>query len=287
MLKPIRYLMFITLLITFLSACRDGDGGALSPPDTDLTGNWGVVETVTSSNCPEEGGAVSYSVEVTQDGNQLIIFAPNGIFAGEISGSSINWLANYIDSDDSTIDSNVSLTVDDSGNRITGTATWTATYVGGSCNGTNSIVANRTSGGGLSSNNEIEPNPISNPQTISVNAEMRGQVSGARMRFPDSSTLNTPIGFDPGEDYDAFTFTVTSGGVYSFNLKTNGEDLDLYLFNPDINLLIALSDASGGSDENIDNLLTDANSTFVLVVVPWDLSLSTGNGNYTLTITQR
>jgi len=231
---------------------------------------------------------VSYSVEVTQDGNQLIIFAPNGIFAGEISGSSINWSANYIDSDDSTIDSDVSLTVDASGNRITGTATWTAAYTGGSCNGTNSIVANRTSGGGgtPSSDNEIEPNPINNPQTISVNAKIRGQVSGSKIQFPNPATLSDLLGFDSGEDYDAFKFTPASNGIFSFNLATNGEDMDLFLFNLDLNKLIVFSNDTGGNDENIDNLVAGPTDTFVLVVAPWDLTLASGNGNYTLTITQ-
>ncbi len=279
-----------TLVFSFaVASCGGGggDGASLLPPDVNLTGNWNVVESITSSNCPTESTEL-YSVSITQDGNALTVDAPDGAFSGQISGSSINWSGSYVDNSNSTISANVSLTVNASGNQITGAATWTATYVGGSCNGSSSVVVDRTSGVSTLPN-EIEPNQINSPQQISVPTEINGQVSGAKISFAeaDLGTLGGIQGFDSGEDYDAFVFTPASNGIFSFNLVTNGEDLDLYLLNLDSDTLIAFSNEPGGIDENINNLIADTTNTFVVMVLPWDLNLASGNGNYTLTISQQ
>lgn len=109
---------------------------------------------------------------------------------------------------------------------------------------------------------------------------------GARVRFSIQGKITDVLGFETGEDYDAFEFTPASNGMFNIRLDPNGEDLDLYLFNLDTGVLIESSTGFGGVIDRIDNLVIETTITYVVLVVPWDLTLASGNGNYSLDISR-
>lgn len=118
----------------------EGEGAASG----NVSGRWSVVTTPQSDSCGD-AGSESYDLDITQSGSSVTATAPDGrSYQGTLSGSTLRWMGSYPEQGGTTT---VNLMGTLSGERVTGTASWTWSGPDGSCEGTSSFTATRISGG--------------------------------------------------------------------------------------------------------------------------------------------
>ncbi|MEE8143291.1 MAG: hypothetical protein V3T77_09335 [Planctomycetota bacterium] len=100
-----------------------GGGAPLLDPIADLTGSWFYSEACDRADCGEGVVVDEYAIEITQNGNSLVVNTPYGLFFGTISGNNASW-------DGSRFDGNgvraftVTLIVASDGNTMVGLDDW-------------------------------------------------------------------------------------------------------------------------------------------------------------------
>jgi hypothetical protein len=134
-----------TALVLSLLACGGGGGGNNDPAPTtpaNVAGSWTVTETSTSNNC---GDLVdpAYSITITQNGGNLSVSTPVGVFTGTINGSTVGWTGSYPEDGGTTTITSMTATVASSGNTFSGTSNWSWSGPGGPCSGSTTFTGTR------------------------------------------------------------------------------------------------------------------------------------------------
>ncbi len=129
-----------------LSLLAGGCGGdsKLAAPSTDLTGTWLVSVTMGSNTCGDTPGVTDTSmVTITHQAGSNSFTISDGS-TGTIDGNRVSF-ASSGPAGNCTISLSVtsSVTLDPSGDIGTGSASFTCTWTGGSCNGTDSVTVTR------------------------------------------------------------------------------------------------------------------------------------------------
>jgi chitodextrinase len=148
------FMLLSISVMLFSPGCGGGGGGGgnnLQPPTYNATGLWNVTETGKSGNCPQLAPKQNYSLAVNHSAgsNSLVVtdLNTNMTYPGTISGSTINYSGPGIDSNcPDGFSLSVTLTMS-SETFLSGNATWTCNYTGGSCNGTTTFTASKSGGG--------------------------------------------------------------------------------------------------------------------------------------------
>jgi hypothetical protein len=267
MIKKLGTLLFLTSLL-ILSACGGGGGGGapLETPIGDVSGNWRINDTSTSTNsaCNE---VTQSTLTFSQSGNTGTVTDQFGnVFTGTISGNTISWSGSYPDAPGTTTINSLSGTIAPSCNSLNGTSTWSYVETGFSCSGTSVFTGTRINpigcgtGGGGGTIPEVEPNDLpSEAQIITLPVTITGSMSNI--------------------DTDGFEFTLTGAQTITATL-TGGTttDMDLFLFNAVGPVII---DASTGFDSNESITSPLGAGSFQVVILPFDVPTTT---SYTLTI---
>jgi hypothetical protein len=114
-----------------------GGGGAQEPAVIGISGTWRITENV-NGNC-EPPYSETYQISIQQDGADLRINMPNGVFfAGLIDGTDVFWDGSY-PTDGGTTTLDVAVTINEAGTSLSGRATWSWTDGSERCNGTTNI----------------------------------------------------------------------------------------------------------------------------------------------------
>ena len=118
----------------------------LQPPLVDLNGSWTVTETIVSGDCDDLGVRSTYSVDIAQAGNDLVVSAPGGTLSGTISGRTIDVSGRQseVDGVSETFWTNIEVALD--GNSVSGAAAFVFTssfFPEDNCDGATSIFATR------------------------------------------------------------------------------------------------------------------------------------------------
>lgn len=143
------YLVLAAVLV-LMFGCGGGGGGGSSDTPLDVAGVWTIVETSGENTCDEPVGVVeTYDVTVVQDGTDLTVTTPMGVFTGSIDGDAVEWTGSFEEDGGTTTITLMDLTVSEDGTRVTGTADWTWTNGTFICEGTMSVTGTM----------KIEPDP--------------------------------------------------------------------------------------------------------------------------------
>ena len=135
-----RYLVGFVCVLAVLSfaACGSGDGDCAEPAG-DASGVWQMNATPIEDTC--DGDLTPYALWVTilQEGNALTGQTPEGTLTGTICGDRVQMSDTYSVQGGGTSTVNLELTVLADGNSVEGSATWSWTYGGESCGGSESL----------------------------------------------------------------------------------------------------------------------------------------------------
>jgi len=116
--------------------------GCATEPEM-VSGVWSITETVNATACGEGTYTDTYNITVTQNGSDLTVSTPVGVFDGQIDGNQLEWEGSYSE-DGGIVEVDLTLTVN--GNSLTGSSTWTWSDGVASCAGTTSVSGVRSSG---------------------------------------------------------------------------------------------------------------------------------------------
>jgi len=148
-MNPRAFLSFITALLTafILSACGGGGGGGgssdtLAPPIGDISGDWSVTETITSTDCPSAANDY-YTLSVSQSGNTVNVYDGANTFQGVLDGNILRWSGSYYESGGYNTINSMALTVASDCNSLSGNVGWTWSDGSFSCSGTTAVSASR------------------------------------------------------------------------------------------------------------------------------------------------
>lgn len=125
-------------------AVEVGEGTAGPPAPLDLSGTWAVTDTNMSNTCGVTQEELSFSYTDTnvqaEDGKSVSITEGlnDRTYTYTLSGNTLSYSGRYY-RPTCTIDASVALSLS-SPTFASGAATWTCSYTGGSCSGTNSIT---------------------------------------------------------------------------------------------------------------------------------------------------
>lgn len=117
--------------------------GCATEPEM-VSGVWTITETVNAVACGEGTYQDTYTITVTQDGSDIAVSTPVGLFEGKIDGNQLQWEGSYPE-DGGIVTIDLTLTVN--GNSLSGSSTWTWSDGSFSCSGTTSVSGVRSSGG--------------------------------------------------------------------------------------------------------------------------------------------
>ena len=109
------------------------------PGVSGVEGKWRITETVDAVDCEEGVSVDTYEVLVLQDGNQLTVGTPVGIFEGFINGNTLDWSGSYPDDGGTTTES-FSITFNATIDSLTASSSWSWSGDGESCSGSSSAV---------------------------------------------------------------------------------------------------------------------------------------------------
>mgnify|MGYP001481666773 CR=1 FL=1 len=138
------YLVLVAMLV-LLFGCGGGGGGSSDTP-LDVAGVWKIVETSGANTCDEPVGVVdTYEITVAQDGTELTVTTPMGVFTGSIAGDVLKWTGSFDEDGGTTTITLMDLTVSEDGKSISGTADWTWGIDNViSCTGSMSVTGTKT-----------------------------------------------------------------------------------------------------------------------------------------------
>lgn len=100
-------------------------GASCTTPAADLTGPWGVLETIDETGCGGTTDFDNYVAGVTQSGNSLSVVIRGVTYAGTICGPIVSWTGSFPDPDGGTITvTSMTLTLGGGGTTMSGQASW-------------------------------------------------------------------------------------------------------------------------------------------------------------------
>ncbi|MDT8421627.1 MAG: hypothetical protein RQ754_14465 [Desulfuromonadales bacterium] len=135
------YLLLAAMLV-LMFGCGGGGGG--SSKTLDVAGVWTIVETSGENTCDEPVGVMeTYDITVVQDGTDLTVTTPMGVFSGSIAGDVVEWTGSFAEDGGTTTITLMDLLVSEDGKSISGTADWTWTNGAFTCEGSMSVTATK------------------------------------------------------------------------------------------------------------------------------------------------
>lgn len=149
----------IFLILTLLGACTgsSGDGNANNEntdPIGDLSGNWQVTGTESSSTPECDGVSFSTLATIVQSGNNISATGDDGSsLSGTITGNQVSFSGSYPEDGGTTIINSSTLTISTDCNQFSGNDSWSWTNGVLSCSGTSTYTGTRLTGSGCSNGN--------------------------------------------------------------------------------------------------------------------------------------
>jgi hypothetical protein len=131
----------IALAVLAFAACGDNDGNCGEP--LDAAGEWEMTATPIEDSCDDDLTPYTFRVTITQEGNALTAQTPEGTLTGTICGDQVQISGSYSVEGGGTSTVNLALTVSADGNSVEGSDTWSWTYDGQSCRGSESLIGIR------------------------------------------------------------------------------------------------------------------------------------------------
>ena len=135
-------LMCVCALSVASVACG-GEQAGCAEPAGDATGVWEITATPIEDRCDDDLAPYTFWVTIMQDGNGLTAQTPEGTLPGTICGDQIQMSGSYSVEGGGTSTVNLALTVSADGNSVEGSDTWSWTYRGESCGGSDVVVGIR------------------------------------------------------------------------------------------------------------------------------------------------
>ncbi len=114
-----------------LTSCGDSTG-------PDVSGIWTITEVVNAVDCGEGTYTDTYTMTVTQSGNEITVLVSGLAFTGTLEGNRLRWSGSYPE-DAGITTLNADVTISDDGNSLSGSASWTWTDGSFSCSGTTQV----------------------------------------------------------------------------------------------------------------------------------------------------
>jgi chitodextrinase len=134
----------------------------------DVAGDWNVTENITS-NCPGDPNHAQYLVSITQNGDNLTVFAGGQSFSGKLQGNTVSWSGSYPEDGGTTTISDLKLNLSGGGNSLTGTSKWSWSDGIDSCSGVSQVSGTRV--------NPLDTSPPTAPSGLSVTPGVSSSLS--------------------------------------------------------------------------------------------------------------
>ena len=137
------------LIITSCSSSDSGSSIPVTPPIGDISGGWSIFET-NSSVTSECNGTDAYDVTITQTDNAISVTGATSVevgATGTLSGSSLSLTGSRPFESGTLTYSSITATIPADCSSFEAKTVWSYSEPEGSCTGTGTISANRTSGG--------------------------------------------------------------------------------------------------------------------------------------------
>jgi hypothetical protein len=135
-------LIWILVLSVAFVACGGEEAGCAEPA-ADAAGVWEMTATPIEDSCDGDLTPYTFWVTIMQDGNALTAHTPEGTLPGTICGDQVQISGSYSVEGGGTSTVNLALTVSADGNSVEGSDTWSWTYDGQSCRGSESLIGIR------------------------------------------------------------------------------------------------------------------------------------------------
>jgi len=240
------FLALISALFTaiILTACGGGGGGGggttLSPPIGDISGDWSVTETITSTDCPSAAND-AYTLSVSQNVNTVNVYDGVNSFQGVLDGNILRWSGSYYESGGYNTINTMALTVASDCNSLGGDVSWSWSDGTYSCSGTTAVSANRINPVGCSATTTT-PTDLSGLagtwygsiedmagtlHTLSVTIDTSGNITSTLVDGTSTGTTAT-ITADAtySQVYDFLYSDGTSGGFIPDSAKQHAAFID-------------------------------------------------------------
>jgi chitodextrinase len=230
--RPVKAVL-LSILLLAVSACGGGGGGgnnggnngnnggsapsqpAPQPPASsgtalDVAGDWNVTENITS-NCPGDPNHAQYLVSITQNGDNLTVFAGGQSFSGKLQGNSVSWTGSFPEDGGTTTITDLKLNLSGDGNSLTGTSKWTWSDGSDSCSGVSQVSANRV--------NPLDTTPPTAPTNLSVTPGSSSALNLAWSASTDDTGVTGYKIYRDGVELRAVTGTNASDSGLTVNVS--------------------------------------------------------------------
>ena len=131
MRKALPALLAVGFAAFLLTSCGDSTG-------PEVSGLWTITEIVNAADCGDGIYTDTYTMTITQSGNDITVLVSGLAFTGTLEGNRLRWSGSYPE-EGGIITANVDLTISDDGNSLSGSSSWTYTDGLFSCSGTTQV----------------------------------------------------------------------------------------------------------------------------------------------------
>lgn len=111
-------------------------------PPGGVHGNWSVNATIDATQCAEGVYSDSYTISISQDGNDLDVTISGVQFTGTLNGAQGTWTGSYPE-DGGTTTETYSVTFSNNNSTMTGGSNWTWSDGAFTCSGTVSLTGSK------------------------------------------------------------------------------------------------------------------------------------------------